>query len=130
MTLLTEATLLLERNSGWALRCLRGIVPLCLALSISAAAVVGCEKAPPTVTDLSKAPWLDPKVQAEGLKNGDMRIRGLSAFHLGNIGERAADAIPALEKLAQTDPEPKVRELSKQAVDKIRAALATGDSGD
>jgi len=83
---------------------------------------VGCEKAPPTATDLSKAPWLDPKVQAEGLKSCDMRLRGLSALNLGNIGAPAAEAIPALEKLAQSDPEQKVRDLSKEAVEKIRAA--------
>lgn len=82
----------------------------------------GCEKSPPPVTDLSKAPWLDPKVQSEGLKSGDMRIRGISAVNLGKIGAPAADAIPTLEKLAQSDPEKKVRDLSKQAVEKIRAA--------
>lgn len=91
--------------------------PLVLVLLI-----LGCGKSPPPVTDLSKAPWLDPKVQAECLSDGDMKIRGLAAYNLGNIGAPAADAIPALEKLAQGDPEQKVRDLSKQAIEKIRAA--------
>jgi hypothetical protein len=85
---------------------------------------IGCEKSPPPVMDLSKAPWLDPEVQIEGLKDSDMRIRGVSAINLGNIGAAAADAIPALEKLAKDDPEPKVRENAANALEKIRAALA------
>lgn len=89
------------------------------------AVAVGCSKPPAPPTDLTKAPWLDPKVQIEGLSSGDMKIRGLSAHNLGNIGLAAADAVPALEKLAANDPEQKVRELSKQAVEKIRAASAS-----
>lgn len=83
----------------------------------------GCEKSPPPVTDPAKAPWLlDPKLQIEGLKNGDFRIRGLSAFNLGNMGAKAADAIPDLEKLSKDDPNPKVRENAREALEKIRAA--------
>jgi hypothetical protein len=82
----------------------------------------GCDKTPPPPADLSKTPWLDPKAQMEGLKNQDFRIRGLSAFNLGNMGAKAADAIPALEKLAQDDANEKVRENAREAVDKIRAA--------
>ena len=85
--------------------------------------VLGCEKSPHPVTDLSKAPWLDPKVQSEGLKDGDFRIRALSAFNLGNIGASSAAAIPALEKLAKDDPNPKVREQAGGALEKIRATL-------
>jgi hypothetical protein len=92
------------------------------AAALTAAISVGCGKSPPPVTDLSKAPWLDPKVQAEGLKQSDMRLRGLSAVNLGKIGAPAADALPALEELAQSDPEPKVRKLAREAIDKIRAA--------
>lgn len=84
--------------------------------------LVGCGDAPPPVTDLSKAPWLDPKVQIEGLKDSDMRIRSLSAINLGNIGAAASDAIPELERLARTDGEPKVRENAAKALEKIRAA--------
>ena len=91
-------------------------------LLLGVGALAGCEKAPPTAVDLAKAPWLDPKVQMEGLKDGDMRIRGLSAFNLGNQGAAAAAAIPELEKLAKDDPEPKVRENALKALEKIRAA--------
>ena len=98
------------------------ITLIALALVI----IVGCEKSPPPVTDLSKAPWLDPKVQAEGLKSSDMRLRGIAAINLGKIGAPAADAIPALEQLAANDPEQKVRDLSKEAIEKIRAA-SSGD---
>jgi hypothetical protein len=91
------------------------------------AAAGGCDSGPSPVTDLSKAPWLDPAVQVEGLGHADKRIRGLSALNLGNIGAPAADAIPQLEKLAQDDRDAKVRELAKVAIEKIRAAVASGD---
>ncbi len=77
------------------------------AASLLVGHLVGCSDAPPPVTDLSKAPWLDPKVQIEGLKDSDMRIAGLSAINLGNIGAPAADAIPELEKLASTTASPR-----------------------
>ena len=82
----------------------------------------GCEKTVAPPPDLSKTPWLDPKVQLEGLKDGDARIRGVSAINLGNIGAPAADAMPALEQLAKNDPAPKVREQAAKALEKIRAA--------
>ncbi len=85
--------------------------------------VTGCEKAPPQPTDPAKAPWLlDPQSQINGLTNEDRRIRGLSAFNLGNMGAMAADALPELERLATEDPEPKVRQRASEAVTKIRAA--------
>jgi hypothetical protein len=84
--------------------------------------IIGCGDAPPRATDLSKAPWLDPKVQLQGLKDSDMRIRRLSAINLGNIGAAASDAIPELERLAKTDSESKVRDNAVKALEKIRAA--------
>jgi hypothetical protein len=97
---------------------------------VLAATIGGCDKGPPPATDLSKAPWLDAKVQREGLTSSDKRLRGLSAVNLGNIGAPAADAVDDLEKLAQSDPDPKVRELSQEALAKIRAAVEGGASDD
>ena len=89
--------------------------------------VAGCRKAPPpAAVDLSRTPWLDPKVQIEGLTSRESIIRGASAFNLGNIGADAADAVPQLERLAQNDPEPKVREQAAAALGKIRSALGQG----
>jgi hypothetical protein len=86
-------------------------------------AAVGCSEAePPPPADLSKAPWLDPVEQAKGLNDADMRIRGLSAVNLGNIGGAAEGALPELEKLAKNDPEPNVRESALKAIEKIKAA--------
>jgi hypothetical protein len=65
---------------------------------------------------------LDPKAQMKNLKDDNMQIRGIAAHHLGNMGAAAAEAIPELEKLAENDPEKKGRDLSKEAVEKIRAA--------
>jgi hypothetical protein len=84
--------------------------------------IIGCEKAPAPPADLAKTPWLDPKVQTEGLNSKDFKIRGLAAHHLGSIGAPAADAIPALEKVARDDPEAKVRENALKAIERIRAA--------
>jgi hypothetical protein len=86
-----------------------------------AAIAVGCGKAPPAA-DPSKAPWLDPKTQIESLKDEDFRVRGIAAFNLGNLGAKAAHAIPELERLAQNDPIPKVRENAAAALEKLRAA--------
>jgi HEAT repeat protein len=92
-------------------------------LVIVAAATGACSKAPPVPTDPAKAPWLlDPGSQIKGLGSQDFRIRGISAFNLGNMGAKAAEALPALEKLAKDDPEPKVRERAQEAVGKIRSA--------
>jgi hypothetical protein len=88
--------------------------------------VGGCKNEPPATVDPAKAPWLDPKAQMEGLKSPDFKIRGLSAFHLGNMGARAAEAIPELEKLAQDDAHGKVRDNAREALEKIRAASDNG----
>jgi HEAT repeat protein len=85
------------------------------------AGALGCaqETAP---ADLSQTPWLDPKVQVEGLKSKEVRIRAASVINLGNIGADAAAAIPELEKVADADPEPKIRAKAVEALEKIKAA--------
>jgi HEAT repeat protein len=73
------------------------------------------------------APWLyDPKSQIDILKNEDYRLRSAAAFNLGNMGAQAAEALPALDKLAKDDPNLKVREKARVAAEKIRAV--TGNS--
>ena len=91
-------------------------------LGLTVVVSFGCNKTPPPVTDPAMAPWLDPKAQLKGLKDGEYRIRGLSAFHLGNMGAKSAAALPELERIARDDPNEKVRQLAKDAVAKIRAA--------
>jgi HEAT repeat protein len=95
---------------------------LSLLLLLMAASSAGCRRTPTPTIDPAKMPWIDPKVQIEGLTNRDVRIRGISAFNLGNIGAKAVAALPALEKLAKDDPNPKVRENSQEAIKKIRSA--------
>jgi HEAT repeat protein len=84
--------------------------------------VLGCSGESPAPADLSQTPWLDPKVQVEGLKSKEVRIRAASVINLGNIGADAAAAIPELEKVAASDPEPKVRAKAAEALEKINAA--------
>jgi len=87
--------------------------------------LVGCGESPPPVTDPAKAPWLlDPDSQIKLLKESQERVRGLAAFNLGNMGAKAVDAIPELERLAKNDPEPIVRNRAKEAIEKIRAAAS------
>jgi hypothetical protein len=88
---------------------------------------IGCDNGPPQVIDPAKTPWLDPNTQIESLKDSNFKIRGLAAFNLGNMGERAASAIPELERLAQNDPHPKVRENAAAALEKIRRAAGGND---
>jgi hypothetical protein len=83
----------------------------------------GCEPSVPPASESASAPWRhDAPSQIDGLQNSDYRIRGLAAFNLGNMGADAGEAVPLLEKLAQSDPHPKVRENAQRAIDKIRAA--------
>jgi hypothetical protein len=85
--------------------------------------VLGCEKAAPPVTDPVTAPWLfDPKSQIGLLTNSESLIRGQAATNLGNMGAAAAEALPALEKVAKNDADPEVREKARAAAEKIRAA--------
>ncbi|RIK76096.1 MAG: hypothetical protein DCC67_14375 [Planctomycetota bacterium] len=91
---------------------------------LAAAVCVGCQRQSPVgSTDPAKAPWFDPKVQIEGLSDADMRLRAASAINLGNMGAKASEALPMLEKLAASDPEPKVREKAREAAEKVRAAM-------
>jgi hypothetical protein len=41
------------------------------------------------------------------------------------MGATAIDAVPQLEKLAQGDPQPKVRENAREALERIRAAAGS-----
>jgi len=91
----------------------------CLLLTMC---LVGCGKSKPAAVDISQTPWLDPQVQISSLKEKDRRIRSMAARNLGNIGAKAALALPELERLAREDPDTKVRERAKDAIDKIRAA--------
>ncbi len=92
-------------------------------LLLAAASISGCDKSMPPVNDPAQAPWLlDPQSQIKSLKNGDYRIRGLAALNLGNMGAKASDAIPELERLSRDDANEKVRTNAREAVEKIRGA--------
>jgi hypothetical protein len=92
------------------------------------AAVIGCSE--PAAAPPPDAPWLDPKQQIELLNQNDHRLRILAARNLGNLGAQAAEAIPHLEKMA-ADPDPKLSQNAREALEKIRAASdqPTGKSG-
>jgi HEAT repeat protein len=83
------------------------------------AAFVGCSE--PAAAPPPDAPWLDPKQQIELLNQSDNRLRMLAARNLGRLGAQASEAIPHLEKMAE-DPDPKVSQNAREALEKIRAA--------
>jgi hypothetical protein len=89
---------------------------------LAAVCCLGCGHSAPLETDPSKTPWLDPQAKINALKQSDQRLRGLAAAQLGEMGAKAAYALPELERVAKEDPEPKVRERANKAIDKIRAA--------
>ncbi len=95
---------------------------------LAASVLFGCDNGPPQVIDPNKTPWLDPQTQIESLKDPNFKIRGLAAFNLGNMGERAVGAVPELERLAKNDPNPKVRENATAALEKIRAASGENEN--
>ena len=90
-----------------------------LAAVLLAAALVGCSE--PAAAPPPNAPWLDAKKQIELLNQNDARIRMLAARNLGRLGAQAAEAIPHLEKMA-ADPDPKVSQNAREALEKIRGA--------
>jgi hypothetical protein len=112
-------------SHGIARRLNRRYLLAASAVVLVSAFIAGCEQETTPPVDPAKAPWLyDPQSQIEGLASRDMRLRAISAYNLGNMGALAAEAAPQLEKLAQDDPEPKVRDQARQALEKIRAADA------
>lgn len=95
-------------------------------LLLASLCLAGCAKSEPLPANLSKTPWLDPQAQISSLKQGDARIRSGAARNLGEMGAKAADALPELDRLAREDPEEKVRKRAQEAVEKIRAATNNG----
>ena len=66
----------------------------------------------------------------EALKDKDTDIRLSAAIGLGYFGDKAKDAIPALQT-AQLDRDPRVREAATVAISRISPELASkaGSSG-
>ncbi len=57
----------------------------------------------------------------EALSHAEPRVRILNAYRLGELGPRAAEAIPALQKLTN-DPDPRVKLRAEEALAKIQAS--------
>jgi HEAT repeat protein len=91
------------------------------AFLLAAGCIAGCAKSEPVPADLSKTPWLDPRAQINSLKQSDPRIRSGAARNLGEMGPKAVDALPELDRLAREDPAENVRKRAREAVEKIRA---------
>ena len=68
-------------------------------------------------------PMGDPERQTELLDNASAQVRYLAAKNLGLIGAESSPAIPKLETLEHSDPDPKVRRAAAKALKQIQAAL-------
>ena len=97
---------------------------LFLVSAVSLSALVGCggggadaNNPPPLKVKNPKA--VDVPQMTRNLGNRDMKSRTLSAFLLGEAGERAVDALPALEKLA-AGPEGPDQKAAAAAIEKIK----------
>ncbi|NOY43484.1 MAG: HEAT repeat domain-containing protein [Planctomycetes bacterium] len=81
----------------------------------------GCDKGPvPAERSPETTPWFYPEPQIELLTAPDFKTRAVAARNLGKMGAKAEAAIPELEKLLE-DKNEKVREIAKEALEKIRA---------
>ena len=97
----------------------------CLLIFLS----VGCDKTPSVAEPTPETtPWLFPETQIKQLKASDFKARAVAARSLGKMGARAEAAIPELERLANEDKNPKVREIAAEALEKIRAEVGGGAS--
>ncbi len=54
------------------------------------------------------------------LSDRDAVVRLMAAFNIGQMGEPARQALPLLEDLAESDPDPKVRETALKMLNKLR----------
>ena len=70
-------------------------------------------------------------VLMRALEDRDGTVRIVAAFNLGQLAEGPAmRGLDLLERLADTDPEPKVREVATRMVNKLRARLEPEDPED
>jgi hypothetical protein len=53
-------------------------------------------------------------------RSHDKVARVIAVVNLGTAGPNARPAIPVLEKMTESDPEPSLRESARQAIEKIK----------
>lgn len=110
-----------QAHGGQATR-MSAYAALLAAASLWLSAAAGCSSEPDAAPP-PNAPWLDPKQQIELLNQKDIRLRILATRNLGNLGAQASEAIPRLEAMT-SDPNPKVSQNAREALEKIKAATA------
>jgi HEAT repeat protein len=65
----------------------------------------------------------------EALKDKSDDVRRSAAIGLGDFGDQARDAVPALQALAQRDSDPRVREAAGYSLGRIDPSLAPKNTG-
>lgn len=60
------------------------------------------------------------------LSDRDATVRLMASFNIGQMGAPAKQAIPLIEDLAESDPDPKVRETSLKMLNKLRVKFEVG----
>lgn len=103
----------------------RKAVPLIVALVILLSSISGCGRGgspPGAPSPATNVPALLEELKV--LKGSEsVGRRNLAANRLGRLGAKASDAIDELEDVANSDPNPDVRETAKLALAKIRGGL-------
>jgi len=92
----------------------------CMVVVAICMTFVGCGPQKASEEQVERQEWSDPQKQIELLGSNLPQVRILAVTNLGNAGKAAEDAIPALEKIAENDPEERVRTAAQEALGKIR----------
>jgi len=100
--------------------------PCCVALCC-ATAIVFCVSCGPSAeeqaTEQIQKVIADPEKIMLVIGHANPAVRLTQADRLGNLGQAAIDAgaIPKLEEMAKDDPDERVREAAKAALEKLNA---------
>ncbi len=61
---------------------------------------------------------------AAALDDADARVRGAAVQAVLKFGDQAREAVPALERLARQDPDPRVRAYATKALSNLRVGTS------
>lgn len=104
---------------------------LCLAAVTALFVISGCgdsneESAASQEPTLANPENTDIPEAIRNLSHPNLRVRTINAFKLGKLGDKAAAALPALEKIAN-GPDGPDKEAAIVAIERIKNPQADGD---
>lgn len=102
-----------RRLAGWVVS-----VAIC-AVAASGGCGNASDDSGQTGQQQAEQPWKDVDSLIKQLEDPNPLARAMAAMNLGNKGEAAKKAVPALEEL-RNDPDAKVREAAEKALNKLQ----------